>query len=264
MILAPAMPAWAGPPNGNSPTQPDRLLTDEALHVDQGICSTGGLYRLIQQGDGNLVLYKPGITRALWATGTGTAVETIMQGDGNLVAYDASGRAVWASNTWGNGPSTLYVQGDGNLAVRRNYDGVTTWTSNTTQLTPPIQPSGVTDRLLPGQGLYRAGAYLQSSNGLYQLTLEHDWGNLVITRVGIASMWSTAALPDDDWLGNLPTSSGLRIMRSDGPVFWSAGMAGRSSRGKGPATLIMQNDGDLVYIRNSDGVMLWHSNTAHP
>jgi hypothetical protein len=47
------------------------------------------------------------------------------------------------------------------------------------------------------------------------------------------------------------------LHRADGTVIWSTG-----SWGNGPATLRLQNDGNLVLYRNSDHVPLWASGTC--
>ena len=62
-----------------------------------------GPYKLVMQGDNNLVIYDKRNTPT-WASGThnrGTRpAKLIMQSDGNLVIYDAANRAIWATNTW--------------------------------------------------------------------------------------------------------------------------------------------------------------------
>ncbi|MGA4840713.1 hypothetical protein [Streptomyces sp. G45] len=76
--------------------------------------------RLVQQSDGNLVVYDE-FNRARWASNTvGKGWTTVFQTDGNLVVYTRSGRAVWASNTDGHPGSRLVVQDDGNVVI---YDG---------------------------------------------------------------------------------------------------------------------------------------------
>jgi lambda family phage minor tail protein L len=72
----------------------------------------------------------------------------VMQSDGNLVIYDRDFAPRWATNTDGNGPSTLYHQGDSNITIRRNGDGVVTYSSDT--FTGGVNnPSGlVSDRLV--------------------------------------------------------------------------------------------------------------------
>ena len=75
-------------------------------------------YKLILQGDGNLVLYTQNM-RPVWATGTDgkSAYMACMQGDGNLVLYTQNMRPVWATGTDGNMGATLYLQEDRNLVI---------------------------------------------------------------------------------------------------------------------------------------------------
>jgi hypothetical protein len=101
-------------------------------------------YRLVMQGDGNLVIYKN--HQAQWATGTnGTgAVMYVMQDDGNLVLYDGGGSIPkWSSGTGNSGaskaPYGLYMNGDGRLAIK-NKDGTPVWTDTT----PPAACSNFT------------------------------------------------------------------------------------------------------------------------
>jgi hypothetical protein len=104
--------------------------TNQALTTGQSITSTDGRYKVVMQGDGNLVLYS--INRALWASGTSgkPVAKAVMQGDGNLVLYDSQNKPYWASGTAGKGSSSLIIQTDGNLVI---YDvgGHATWTSHT-------------------------------------------------------------------------------------------------------------------------------------
>ncbi len=82
----------------------DRLYAEQRLNPGQRITSTNGQYFLVQQGDGNLVLYTNG-NFPIWATGTdgNPGAWLIMQSDGNLVVYSSTGRALWASGTNGGG-----------------------------------------------------------------------------------------------------------------------------------------------------------------
>ncbi|WFE26862.1 hypothetical protein O7623_26920 [Solwaraspora sp. WMMD791] len=90
--------------------------------------SPNEVYHLMQQQDGNLVLYGPA-NSVLWSSGTNQIVvggmsirETRMQSDGNLVVYASSAAtapAVWASNSVGAGPTPeLVLHNDGNLVLR--------------------------------------------------------------------------------------------------------------------------------------------------
>lgn len=112
------------------------LRPGEALFRGQTIWSANGTYKLVMQGDGNLVLYWP--SGAKWSTRTarcGTCSRpnfVIMQGDGNLVLYEGSkpggpAKPWWATGTMGGGNS-LAVQTDGNVVTYRS--GAATWAAS--------------------------------------------------------------------------------------------------------------------------------------
>ena len=105
----------------------DRLAAGESLSRDQFIVSQNGAYRLVMQGDGNLVEYGPG--GPLWATYTSSGSSRLVnQGDGNLVMYPDSGGVAWATSTSGGG-ATLVVQNDGNVVLYGS--GGPTWNTYT-------------------------------------------------------------------------------------------------------------------------------------
>ena len=103
------------------PENPSEIINSmssgQVLEPGESLVSGDGRYRLIMQGDGNLVLYSP--SRALWHTSTQGRSPGffVLQGDGNLVIYGADGRPYWASWTQGRGGNSLYMQGDGNLVL---------------------------------------------------------------------------------------------------------------------------------------------------
>ena len=105
----------------------DILNPDETLKREEYLTSANGLYKLLMQEDGNLVLYGPRNHR-LWSSNTqDKPVEIcIMQGDGNLVLYLYDGQPVWFSNTGNRPGSYLVLQNDGNLVI---YQPV--WSSST-------------------------------------------------------------------------------------------------------------------------------------
>lgn len=102
----------------------------------------------------------------------------VMQGDGNLVLYDRFNTARWASNTGGNGASTLLHQTDSNLVIRRNSDNVVTYdfATNAGNVNNPLG--------------------LSSANFLIQ-----DDGNLVLYTSSSAVIWTAAT----NTLINLPS-----------------------------------------------------------
>lgn len=105
---------------------------------DAPLTSSNGKYKLIGQGDGNLVIYTitPSGESAIWGSGTNKGAGNynfVFQGDGNLVIY-SSGKAIWASNTAGKGGNRLVMQNDGNLVIYGNNGAV--WASNTVKPEP--------------------------------------------------------------------------------------------------------------------------------
>jgi hypothetical protein len=79
---------------------PEEIAYGATLNKGDRLISHNKQYRLIFQGDGNLVLYKSG-GQALWSTRTNGsgASRLILQYDGNLVIYKFSGGHSWASGT---------------------------------------------------------------------------------------------------------------------------------------------------------------------
>ncbi len=82
--------------------------------------SPNGNYKLIYQGDGNLVLYNKA-NAPIWATMTNGKVSTKLsfQVDGNIVMFNGSA-VVWAPNCHDKGGAKLVLQDDGNLVVYTN------------------------------------------------------------------------------------------------------------------------------------------------
>lgn len=97
--------------------QGSELSPNETLVANDSRWSADGRFRLLMQGDGNLVEYGP--SGALWSTRTGghPGSRAVMQGDGNLVVYGPTGNPLWASGTWGNSGTRLVVQNDSNVVM---------------------------------------------------------------------------------------------------------------------------------------------------
>jgi serine protease len=106
------------------------MSNGQELQVGQSLVSKDGRFRLVLQGDGNMVVYQGGTP--LWASSTvgrGSSYAP-MQGDGNLVIYTAAGHPVWASGTNGNPGAVLVMQSDGNLVIYTST-GTALWATNT-------------------------------------------------------------------------------------------------------------------------------------
>jgi hypothetical protein len=113
------------------------LLPGQRLNVNDQLVPATGRVVLIQQPDGNLVLYRSDNSLALWASNTvGYPVTVaVMQEDGNFVCYAADGKAYWATGTDGHRGAFVIVQDDGNLVVY-DADHRPLWASNTVQTWP--------------------------------------------------------------------------------------------------------------------------------
>jgi len=95
------------------------------LQQGQVLTSPNGHHTATMQTDGNFVVYTHG--QAKWASNTngkGTApYRLVMQGDGNLVVYDKNNQATWAAGTNGRGDGAhMVMQDDGELAMYDSLD----------------------------------------------------------------------------------------------------------------------------------------------
>jgi hypothetical protein len=101
----PKAPVWTQ----TSVTAPSTISVGESWTTNR--------IRLIQQGDGNLVVYNEN-NHALWASMMfGQNHRTIFQEDGNLVVYNGDNRPVWASRTQGHPGSKLLLRPDGKVVI---------------------------------------------------------------------------------------------------------------------------------------------------
>lgn len=101
-----------------SVTAADRLLAGARLISGQFIQSPNSRYRLIFQGDSNMVLYDTTTNTAVWWTGSsGTPGQAILQTDGNFVIYNSANTPLWFTGTAGNVNTFLAVQSDGNVVL---------------------------------------------------------------------------------------------------------------------------------------------------
>ncbi len=108
-------PEPEAPPSSAGCGSFDNLLY---LNADEALRSCDGRFTLLQQTDGNLVLYMQDAV-ALWSTETAgwPGAGAAFQNDGNLVVYSAAGQALWSSGTWGRPNSQLRVRDDGSVVI---------------------------------------------------------------------------------------------------------------------------------------------------
>lgn len=111
----------------------DRISSHQELPEGSYLQSGDGRWRMVVQGDGNLVIYGPG-NSPIWASnsaGQGTApFKLTVQSDGNLVMHGGTG-PTWATGTDGSGvgPYNLVMQNDANLVLYDSEGPI--WASGT-------------------------------------------------------------------------------------------------------------------------------------
>ena len=126
----------AAPAAAPTPVAGDSVIdTDEWFRVGQTIRSANGACRLAFQPDDQVVIYGAN-SKVEWTPHTqhSGADAMIMQGDGNLVIYKPGG-AVWASGTSGTG-ATATLGNDCVLRVETK-DGTLLWDSKNGKPAPP-------------------------------------------------------------------------------------------------------------------------------
>lgn len=119
---------------------PSTLYNGQHLYKNQRLVSQNGVYTLVHQGDGNVVLYKNNST-ALWASSSTYGKDTnrlTLQYDGNLIITTNNGNVIWSTNTqegyrsdcwfWNVNCSRYFTKGkylvmqnDGNLVLYGDY-----------------------------------------------------------------------------------------------------------------------------------------------
>ncbi len=98
---------------------PGHLLAGEQMFGDAILRSPQGKYRLVmQQSDGNLVVYEAATGKAIWNSRTGgyPGSKTVFQTSGNLIVRKTNG-TVCQSQSGGKSGSRLVMQDDGNLVI---------------------------------------------------------------------------------------------------------------------------------------------------
>ncbi|MFI7133668.1 hypothetical protein ACIBQ1_48885 [Nonomuraea sp. NPDC050153] len=97
-----------------------KLPSGHSLRAGQSVRSQNGRFKLVQQKEGNVVLYDmQGDQRALWTTPTAgkPGARSIMQSEGNFVVYDANLKPLWTTPTAGHAGAWLAVGNDGQVII---------------------------------------------------------------------------------------------------------------------------------------------------
>ena len=180
-------------------TGTSRLQEGQMLLDGSALVSPSGRYRLVLQGDGNLVLYWEG--QPLWNSGTrGDAPDhLIMQNDGNLVIYQGL-NVLWDSKSGGGARSSAYylsLENDGN-AVVYSPAGQPIWTTKT-DVQPGLQLGDSSASVRRLQELLNGlGYWVGPANGVFgDSTQQAVWAIQKVadlTRDGVVGSRTIAAL----------------------------------------------------------------------
>ncbi|MET8864975.1 hypothetical protein ABZW11_18715 [Nonomuraea sp. NPDC004580] len=94
-----------------------KLPSGHVLRSGEVVQSANGRYRLIQQDEGNAVLYDG--QRSLFTTPTAghPGARSIMQAEGNWVVVGREDKALWTTKTAGNPGAWLAVSNDGRIII---------------------------------------------------------------------------------------------------------------------------------------------------
>ena len=238
-----------------SATTPSATITNSCTGQCQDVLtSPNGLYRVLMQGDGHLVM-RDSNDALIWGNGVhgiGTGpYKLYMQGDGHLVVRDSNGDMIWGNGAHGigTGPYTLYLQDDRHLIVR-DSNGAPIWGSGTA-----IPSATTTTNSCTGQ----CQDVLTSPNGLYRVLMQGD-GHLVMRDSNDALIWGNGVhgIGTGPYKLYMQGDGHLVVRDSNGDMIWGNGAHGI---GTGPYTLYLQDDRHLI-VRDSNGAPIWGSGTA--
>jgi hypothetical protein len=152
-----------------APISSGELLQGNSITTGGTLYSDDGLFYLIVQGDGNVVIYGCRGFVAVWATGTNNSTaqrSLLMQSDGNLVLVE-NGVTVWQSGTdnRSRGPFILNMTNNGYLSIVGGNGQI--WTSNSAYTTPCQLCAYVHDGKYAGTGNQIKLAYYDFNTNYY-------------------------------------------------------------------------------------------------
>jgi len=235
------------------------LNPGEVLQEGEKLVSGNGLYQLVMQNDGNLVLYKvyQGYDPIVfWASNTvnkGTAPRRLVyQGDNNLVIYDANNGVLFTANTFGQAPGTFILQDDGN-AVIYNGEKKASWATGTNQPTWIMRSEQDPVNILKQGQTITIGQSISSLDGRYKCIVQAD-GNFVMYKNGNNAPWATGTSSNiRPFFLTLQGDGNLVLYDAKNRALWASGTNGK---GASPRQLIMQDDGNLV-LYDAQSKPLW-------
>jgi lysozyme len=209
------------------PNVPASVSAPRALTAYQSLRSPNRQYRLVLQGDGNLVVF--GMGHALWSSRTNghPGARLALQPEGRAVVYSSSREQLWTSgNAQGSG-AVLTIQDNGDLVLRSSAG--------------PVWHDGAPgSNTLAAGGSLLATQYLHTTSGQNGLVMQPD-GNLVLRRDRVV-LWASGSSGFPGAHVLLQSDGNLVVYDTGHHPRWSSGTSGSGAHNR----LVVQNDGNLV------------------
>jgi hypothetical protein len=226
------------------------LSPGQSLNPGDFLISNSGIFTLIYQGDGNLVVYRQDGT-PIWWTGTdGTAPGAVsVTGDGNVVMTDANGNVLWAAGTGGHSGDSLMMQDSGAVQAVDGNGAVLFDSGSGGGVEGNCGGFGGGSALQGGQVLCPNDA-VTSPGGEFQLVYQND-GNLVLYRNDGVPVWWTGT--DGTGAGHVSMEPGgnLTVTSASGAVVFATGTDGN------PGAFLTVQDNGTVVIFAADGTPIF-------
>jgi murein DD-endopeptidase MepM/ murein hydrolase activator NlpD len=204
------------------------------LNPGDAVTSPNGQFRLILQGDGNLVEYGIG-NAVLWASNTsGQPGATAVIGKNRAVDLMRNGKRIARWSSAGTAQSTRFdVRGDGTMALFAGTSAIVNWSSYQDRV-----PAG--NVILPGTTL-RA----DSSNAR---TLTMMGNGMLVQRLNGAVAWlTTTTIYNYNAYTSVQKDGNLVVYSAQGKALWAT----NTSRAGG-GQLLMQVDNNVVLYGKTD------------
>ena len=120
--------------NGTSclPEGPDTLRIISAMYKGMSLVSQNGCFTFRFAADSRLVIVRNSDNSTIWNNNAPGCFRLIFQGDNNLVCYHANGRPIWLTRTWDKWPVMAVMENTGELILYRSDGKWLEWRSGKT------------------------------------------------------------------------------------------------------------------------------------
>ncbi|MFJ4295297.1 peptidoglycan DD-metalloendopeptidase family protein [Curtobacterium sp. NPDC089689] len=203
------------------------------LNPGDSVTSPNGQFRLILQGDGNLVEYGIG-NAVLWASGTSNKPgATVKIGKDRSVDLVHNGKRVTRWALAGKKSSTSFVvRGDGTMALLAGTESVVNW-------------KGYQDRVTRGNVILGGTTLRSDASGTRTLEMKTD-GNLV-QRISGKAVWQSRTGGNPGSWAAVQNDGNLVVYKPGKKAIWHTG-----TYRSGGGSLLVQVDGNVVLYGKKD------------